>query len=117
MRRRLNIEAGEGSSTQPEPSVVPRGVVPGPRGSVDAPATIVTTPRRHPGVLRGIRKRMGGMRDKEINDYLMHLDREDRDISVGGGVWSSSDEDISADDSEDEYRPPGDRERERRKVN
>ncbi|XP_064108750.1 piggyBac transposable element-derived protein 5-like isoform X1 [Macrobrachium nipponense] len=65
-----------------------------------------TTPRKHHSVLRGIRKHLGGLQQRDIDEYLLELDRERVESPYFDGSWSSSDEDITSDVSDDEYLPP-----------
>ncbi|XP_064086181.1 myristoylated alanine-rich C-kinase substrate-like [Macrobrachium nipponense] len=58
------------------------------------------------GVLRDIRKHLGGLQPRDIDEYLSELDREHVASPHFDGGWSSSDEDSSPDESEDEYMPP-----------
>ena len=94
VRRQLDYSAGEGTSRQSSGEPIPR-------------VAIVSTPRKHEHAIRNIRRNVRGLRDNEIDDYLRELEavelrrqtepRDDSDM-----------EDISpAEDSGDEYRPPG----------
>ena len=111
VRRVLDYEEGEGMSRQQHPPPPPRIQRPWSRSryppSVD---DIIATPRKHRGVLRGIRRRQN-LPDKDINDYFegSSSDEEVRELGGGRQEWSS-DEDISpAEDSGDKYVPPGSR--------
>ena len=86
-RRILNVDAGEGTSGQPQQDASEnvRG-----RASGDA-SSIALTPRRRKTVIRGIRRRMGGLKLLEINDYLGELEEEERRAKArrrtdGGGA-------------------------------
>ena len=66
---------------------------------------IIATPRKH----RGIRRRQK-LPDKEIHDYFGGDSSDEEVREVGGDQGWSSDEDIlPAEDSGDEYVPPGSR--------
>ena len=110
VRRVLDYEAVEGTSRQQHPPPPPRIQRPWSRSRYPPTVDdIIETPRKHRGVLRGIRRRQK-LPDKEIHDYFGgdSLDEEVRE--VGGDQEWSSDEDISpAEDSGDEYVPPGSR--------
>ena len=122
VRRRLDGEDGEGTSNQPHaglfapqasgrPEEGPRGVREDSRlqgQPSGGPEDVSSTPRRNRGVLRGIRRRFRGLRAKEIDDYMLELDRREADHEARDRTWSSSDEgeDITPDeDSGDEYLP------------
>ena len=116
VRRVLDLDAGEGPSRQPPPAVQPpvdrthrQQRVQEPQPSTSG---VVTTPRKHRSILRGIRRRMGVRDQLNIDDYMRELDRDaPRYDTVHDGWTSASEEDISADeDSGDEYLPPGRRE-------
>ena len=110
VRRRLDLEAGEGTSAQRDPPVRR------PRVDARVPAltygsgAIQTTPQKHHGVLKGIRRRMGGMSDLDIDGYIMQMERDQEDevprVSVRD-EWSSEDDITLDEDSGDEYLPPG----------
>ena len=110
MRRVLDYEAGEGTSRQQHPPSPPRIQRPWNRSRY--PPTVdddIATPRKHRGVLRGIRRRQK-LPDKEIHDYFGGDSSDEEVREVGGDQGWSSDEDISpAEDSGDEYVPPGSR--------
>ena len=113
MRRVLDYEAGEGTSRQQHPPPPPRIWSPWSRSRYPPTVDdIIATPRKHRGILRGIRRRQN-LPDKDINDYFegSSSDEEVRElVGGGGGLGWSSDEDISpAEDSGDEYVPPGSR--------
>ena len=104
VRRRLDMDAGEGTSRQPSSEPIPR-------------VTIVHTPRKHEHALRNIRKNVRGLRDQDIGPYLLEL--QARDLERDAEPRDDSDlEDISpAEDSGDEYQPPGtEREEERERA-
>ena len=110
LRRVLDYEAGEGTSRQPQPAILPP--VDRPRRHQHAqqyppPSSgIFTTPRKHKGILRGIRRRKGALEPLTIDEYMSDIDRQDRDRHRLAD-WSSKD-DISVDeDSGDEYVAPG----------
>ena len=109
VRRRLDLEAGEGTSAQRDPPVqCPRvdARVPAPPPGSGA---IQTTPQKHHGVLRGIRRRMGGMSDLDIDGCIMQMERDQEDEVPRVRVrdeWSSEDDIIPDKDSGDEYLPP-----------
>ncbi|XP_066941045.1 uncharacterized protein [Macrobrachium rosenbergii] len=73
---------------------------------IRAGARVRNRPWKHRGVLRGIRKHLGGLQQKDIDEYLLELDREQVENPHFDGSWSSSDEDITPDVSDDEYLPP-----------
>ena len=110
VRRRLDLEAGEGTSAQRNPPVRRPRVdarVPAPHpGS----GPIQTTPQKHHGVLRGIRRRMGGWSKLDIDGYIMQMqmerDQED-EVPRVRDEWSSEDDITPDEDSGDEYLPPG----------
>ena len=104
VRRRINFNPGEGPSTQPH---VPRGVVRQRPDYVPPPTTPVTTPRKHHGVLRGIRHCMGTLKTKDINDYMLDIDREEVEQPRVRDGWSSEEDITPEEDSGDEYVPPG----------
>ena len=107
VRQRLDVEAGEGTSAQGNVSVHPREHRESTRGAIEAPPNVVETPRRHHGGLRGIRRRLEGMRQLELDKYMLELDRTEAQHRGRGQEWDS-DDDISPDeDSGDEYVPPG----------
>ena len=73
------------------------------------PRGVVTTPRKHRSILRGIRRRMGVRDQLNIDEYMRELDCDaPRYDNVHDGWTSASEDDISEDkDSGDEYLPPG----------
>ena len=91
VRRILDLEAGEGPSTQPDRVFVPRVEPP---SESQMPAGMSTTPKKHRGVLRGIRHRMEGMRPRHIEEYMHDLDREETERVIEYQGWSSE-EDIT----------------------
>ena len=103
VRRRINSNPGVGPSTQPQ---VPRGIVRPRPAYVPPPTTLVTTPRKHHGVIRGIGRRMGNLLTRDINDYLLNIDRDDVEHPRVCEEWSSEDK-TTEEDSGDEYVPPG----------
>ena len=109
VRRRLDLEAGEGTSAQLDPPVRRPRVhdrVPAPHpGS----GPIQTTPQKHHGVLRGIRHRMGGLSELDINGYItqMQAERDQDEMPRVHDEWSSEDDITPDEDSGDEYLPPG----------
>ena len=111
VRRVLDYEAGEGTSRQQHPPSPPHIQRSWSRSRYPPTVDdIIATPRKHRGVLRGIRRRQK-LPDKDIHDYLggggESSDEEVREVG-GDQRWSS--EDISpAEDSGDEYVPPGSR--------
>ena len=106
----LDYEAGKGTSRQQHPPSPPR--IQRSWSCSRYPPTvddIIATPRKHRGVLRGIRRRQK-LPDKEIHDYFGGDSSDEEVCEVGGDQGWSSDEDISpAEDSGDEYVPPGSR--------
>ena len=108
VRRRLDLEAGEGTSAQRDPPVRRPRVdarVPAPHPG-SGPSQ--TTPRKHHGLLRGIRRRMGGMSNLDIDGYIMQLERDQEDeVPRVRDEWSSEDDITPDEDSGDEYLPPG----------
>ena len=109
MRRRLDLQAGEGTSAQPDPPVRRPHV----RARVPAPhpgsGPIQTTPQKHHGVLRGIRRRMGGWTQLDIDGYItqMQTERDHDEMPRVHNEWSSEDDITPDEDSGDEYLPPG----------
>ena len=73
VRRRLDLKSGEGKSAQRDPPVRRLRV----NARVPAPhprsGPIQTTPQKHHGVLRGIRRRMGGHVELRYR-WLYHAD-------------------------------------------
>ena len=111
VRRFLDYKAGEGTSGQQHPPSPPRIQRPWSRSRYPPTVDdIIATPRKHRGVLRGIRRRQK-LPDKDIHDYFVGGESSDEEVrQVGGDQGWSSDEDISpAEDSGDEYVPPGSR--------
>ena len=110
VRRVLEYEAGEGTSRQQPPPPPPRIQRPWSRSRYPPTVDdIIATPRKHRGVFRGIRRRQK-LLDKEIHDYFGGDSSDEEVREVGGDQEWSSDEDISpAEDSGDEYVPPGSR--------
>ena len=111
VRRVLDYEAGEGTSGQQHPPSPPRIQRPWSRSRYPPTVDdIIATPRKHRGVLRGIRRRQK-LPDKDIHDYFEGAETSDEEVrQVGGDPGWSSDDDISpAEDSGDEYVPPGSR--------
>ena len=106
--RVLDYEAGEGTSRQQHPPPPPRIQRPWSR-SLYPPTVddIIATPRKHRGVLRGIRRR------QKLPTTLGGPRRTKRYVSLGGGgggeEWSSNEDISPAEDSGDEYVPPGSR--------
>ena len=90
VRRRLEFpEEGEIPEDQPQPRVA-----------------IVSTPSRHSSLRQGIRRRTRNLSDAQIGEYLNDLwDRDDHPMVPGDE--DSDFDDISPDESEDEYLPPG----------
>ena len=107
--RRLDLEAGEGTSAQRDPPVRrPRvhDLVPAPHpGS----GPIQTTPQKYHGILRGIRRCMGGWSELDINGYITHMqaERDQDEMPRVHDEWSSEDDITPDEDSGDEYLPPG----------
>ena len=99
VRRRINFNPGVGPSTQPQ---VPRGIVRPRPAYVPPPTTLVTTPRKHHGVIRGIRRRMGNLPTRDIN-----IDRDDVEHPRVREEWSSEEDITTEEGSGDEYVPPG----------
>ena len=110
VRRVLDYKAGEGTSRQQHPPSPPRIQRPWSRSRYPPTVDdIIATPRKHRGVLRGIR-RCQKLPDKEIHDYFGGDSSDEEVREVGGDQGWSSDEDISpAEDSGDEYVPSGSR--------
>ena len=70
VRRVLDYEAGEGTSGQQHPPSPPRIQRPWSRSRYPPTVDdIIATPRKHRGVLRGIRRRQK-LPDKDIHDYF-----------------------------------------------
>ena len=70
VRRVLDYEAGEGTSRQQHPPSPPRIQRPWSRSRYPPTVDdIIATPRKHRGVLRGIRRRQK-LPDKDIHDYF-----------------------------------------------
>ena len=66
-------------------------------------------PQKHHGILRGIRHRMGGWSELDIDWYITQMQAE-RDQDAMPRVrdqWSSEDDITPEEDSGDEYLPPG----------
>ena len=105
VRRRLDLVAGEGTSAQRFPPVRRPRVcarVPAPHpGS----GPIQTTPQKHHGVLRGIRCRMGGWSQLDIDGYItqMQTERDQDEMPRVHDEWSSEDDITPDEDSGDEY--------------
>ena len=99
------MEAGEGTSAQRDapvrrPHVVARVPAP-PPGS----GAIQTTPQKHHSILRGIRHRMGGMSDLDIDGYIMQMERDQEDeVPRVRDEWSSED-DITPDEDSGIAKP------------
>ena len=110
VRRVLDYEAGEGTSRQQHPPSPPHIQRPWSRSRYPPTVDdIIATPRKHKGVLRGIRRRQK-LPDKDIHDYFGGDSSDEEVREVGGDQGWSSDEDISpAEDSGDEYVLPGNR--------
>ena len=109
VRRRILDDAGEGTSGQHQPTSRPRVRDAGQRGAEKPPPVYVETPKKHRGILRGIRKRMGGLPQLGLDDYMKELDNVEREREhERGGMWGSSDSDITVDDSDNnaDYVPP-----------
>ena len=94
VRRRLDYAHGEGTSHQPRREPVPR-------------VTVVSTPRKHEFAIRNIRRNVRGMRDNEIDDYLRELEVLDLERERDPGHDSDLEDISPAEDSGEEYRPPG----------
>ena len=67
------------------------------------------TPQKHHGVLRGIRRRMGGWSVLAIDGYItqMQVERDQDAMPRVHDGWSSEDDITPEEDSGDEYLPPG----------
>ena len=106
-RRILDVDAGEGTSAQPQADASEnvRG-----RGRSAIP-NIAITPRKRSNVIRGIRRSMGGLRPLDIGEYLKELEEEERRTLARERAsrtgWTSSEDVSVGEDSEDEYLPPG----------
>ena len=109
VRRRLDVEAREGTSEQRAPPVQRHRVHDRVPASHPGSGPIQTTPQKHHGVLRGIRRRMGGWLELDIDGYITQMQAE-RDQDAMPRVhdeWSSEDDITPEEDSGDEYLPPG----------
>ena len=111
VRRRLDVEAGEGTSAQRAPP--PPCTMFSCTRSYPCIASCVRThpddPQKHHGVLRGIRRSMGGLSELDIDGYITQMQAE-RDQDAMPRVhdeWSSEDDITPEEDSGDEYLPPG----------
>ena len=89
-RRILDVDAGEGTSAQPQADASGNVRC---RGRSAAP-NIAVTPRKQKNVIRGIRRSMGGLRTLEIGEYLKELEEEERRTlaleRAAGKGWTSS---------------------------
>ena len=109
VRHRLDLQAGEGTSAQPDPPVRRPRV----HARVPAPhpesGPIQTTPQKHHGVLRGIRRRMGGWSQLNIDGYItqMQVERDQDEVPRVHDECSSEDDITPDEDSGDEYLTPG----------
>ena len=109
VRRRLDVEAGEGTSAQRAPPVQSSRVHDRVPASHPVSGPIQTTPQKHHGVLRGIRRRMGGLSELDIDGYITQRQAE-RDQDALPRVhdeWSSEHDITPEEDSGDEYLPLG----------
>ena len=103
-RRVLDLDAGEGPSAQPDqPRDLPRVRDGQSQTQESASGVIQTTPMKHKGILRGIRRRMGGLKPLEIDEYLLELDRDPRRrrMVADDSGWPSSGDDDDNDDDDD----------------
>ena len=109
VRRRLDVEAGEGTSAQRAPAVQRSRVHDHVPASHPGSGPIQTTPQNHHGVLRGIRRHMGGLSELDIDGYITQMQAEhDQDaLPHVHDEWSSEDDITPEEDSGDEYLPPG----------
>ena len=119
--RVLDFAARVGPSTQPQAGPFVSGDSGGSRGDVattsgdgvprGGPPSVTVTPKKNRGVIRGIRRHFGGLKAKEIDDYMLELDERDAARESRDRTWSSSEgegEDLTPDeDSGDDYVPPG----------
>ena len=104
VRQRINFNPGVEPSTQPQ---VSRGVVRPRPTYIPPPTTLVTTPRKHHGVIRGIRSHMDNLPTRDINYYLLNIDQDDVEQPCVREEWSSEEDITTEEDSGDEYVPPG----------
>ena len=99
VRRRLDVEAGVGTSAQRAPLY--NALV----------YTIVSLHhiQKHHGILRGIRRHMGGLSELDIDGYItqMQAERDQDELPRVHNEWLSKDDITPEEDSGDEYLPPG----------
>ena len=109
VRRRLDVEAGEGTSAQRPPPVQRSRVHDRVPASHPVSGPIQTTPQKHHGVLRGIRRCIGGLSELDIDGFItqMQAERDQDALPRVHDEWSSEDDITPEEDSGDEYLPPG----------
>ena len=109
VQRRLDLEAGEGTSAQHDPPVRRPRVHDRVPASHSGSGPIQTTPQKHHGIPRGMRRRMGVWSELDIDGYItqMQAERDQDEMPRVHDKWSSEDDITPDEDSGDEYLPSG----------
>ena len=107
VRRVLNLEPNHQApaSSNPQPRRYNQRLQ---QEQVSGSGPVTTTPRKHRGILRGLRRQIGGLKQREIEEYLLEPDGNLRRREDDGDWWSSSSNDdiTPEEDSGEEYQPP-----------
>ena len=104
VRRRLDLTAGGEEESRPSTST-------GRQGPPEPRVAIVRTPKKHRGVIRNIRRQVGGIGDAGIDALLRQLELEDRITERRMPMARLSDDgddgmsDVAEDSSGEEYVP------------